>query len=150
MAKIRLTKRFEFEAAHSLTGYDGACRHIHGHSYVLDVTVTGVPEKDETNPKFGMVVDFGNLKQIINESIINRYDHCLMLRANSPAALEIRDEYGKVELFDFQPTCENILLHFVEILQNKLPETVTLHSLKLAETRSSYAEWYLSDQCSAF
>jgi 6-pyruvoyltetrahydropterin/6-carboxytetrahydropterin synthase len=146
MGKIRLTKRFDFEAAHSLAGYDGACKYIHGHSYTLYVTVTGVPSRDETNPKRGMVMDFGILKHIVKENITERFDHCLMLRKDSALAYEIKDEYQKVELFDFQPTCENILLYFVEILKSKLPETVSLHSLKLSETTSSFAEWYLSDQ----
>jgi 6-pyruvoyltetrahydropterin/6-carboxytetrahydropterin synthase len=146
MNKIRLTKRFDFEAAHSLAGYDGACKYIHGHSYTLYVTIIGIPLTDKTDPKRGMVMDFGILKQIVKENITDRFDHCLMLRNDSPLSHEIRNEYTKVELFDFQPTCENILLYFVEILRSKLPDTVFLHSLKLSETNSSYAEWYLSDQ----
>ncbi|MDR1583720.1 MAG: 6-carboxytetrahydropterin synthase [Prevotellaceae bacterium] len=146
MNTIRLTRRFDFEAAHSLTGYDGACKYIHGHSYVLYVSVTGIPSKDKSDPKQGMVMDFGILKQIVKENIIDRFDHCLMLRNDSPLSHEIKNEYKKVELFDFQPTCENILLYFVEILRSKLPCTVSLYGLKLSETNSSFAEWYLSDQ----
>jgi 6-pyruvoyltetrahydropterin/6-carboxytetrahydropterin synthase len=146
MDKIRLTKRFDFEAAHSLAGYDGTCKFIHGHSYILYVTVTGTPSRNEADPKRGMVMDFGILKGIVKECIIDRFDHCLMLRTDSPLSHEIKNEYHRVELFNFQPTCENILLCFVEILKNRLPETVSLHSLKLNETGSSFAEWYLSDQ----
>ncbi|MDR1886339.1 MAG: 6-carboxytetrahydropterin synthase [Prevotellaceae bacterium] len=146
MNKIRLTKRFDFEAAHSLAGYDGACKYIHGHSYTLYVTVTGTPSADKTDPKLGMVTDFGILKQIVKENITDRFDHCLMLRKDSALSHEIKNEYHKVELFDFQPTCENILLYFVEILKNRLPDTVSLYSLKLGETNSSFAEWYSADQ----
>ncbi|MDR2425469.1 MAG: 6-carboxytetrahydropterin synthase [Prevotellaceae bacterium] len=143
--KIRLTKCFEFEAAHSLHGYDGACRYIHGHSYRLHVTVLGTPSNSETDPKLGMVMDFGILKQIVKEQIIDRFDHCLMLRKNSPISTEIKAQYQKVELFDFQPTCENILSFFVALLINSLPPTVSLHSIKLSETRSSFAEWFAED-----
>ena len=146
MNKIRLTKRFDFEAAHALTGYDGACKHIHGHSYVLHVTVAGVPSTDANDPKLGMVMDFGVLKRIVGENIIDRFDHCLLIRTDSPLALAAKREYERVELFDFQPTCENILLLFVEILRHRLPPPVLLHSMRLSETRSSYAEWYSSDQ----
>jgi 6-pyruvoyltetrahydropterin/6-carboxytetrahydropterin synthase len=146
MNKIRLTRRFDFEAAHSLAGYDGVCRHIHGHSYNLYVTVTGTPSTNVNDPKLGMVMDFGIIKQIVQENIIDRFDHCIMMRKNSPLSSEIKNEYYRVELFDFQPTCENILLYFVEILKNMLPGTVSLHSLKLSETGSSFAEWYRSDQ----
>jgi 6-pyruvoyltetrahydropterin/6-carboxytetrahydropterin synthase len=106
----------------------------------------GTPSTDKSDPKRGMVMDFGILKQIVRENIIERFDHCLMLRVDSPLSHEIQNEYKRVELFDFQPTCENILLYFVEILQSKLPGTVSLYSLKLSETNSSFAEWYLSDQ----
>ncbi|MDR0384993.1 MAG: 6-carboxytetrahydropterin synthase [Prevotellaceae bacterium] len=146
MNRIRITKRFDFEAAHSLTGYDGECKYIHGHSYILYVTVAGVPSTDRDSSGQGMVMDFSVLKQIIIKNIIDRFDHCLMLRKDSPLSQEIKREYRKVELFDFQPTCENILLYFVEILKNNLPDTVSLHSLKLSETDSSFAEWYMSDQ----
>ena len=63
---IRLTKEFSFEMAHALAGYDGPCREIHGHSYKLFVTVRGIPEQNPNSPKFGMVMDFGDLKRIVN------------------------------------------------------------------------------------
>ena len=81
MAVIRLTKEFSFEAAHALDGYDGPCREIHGHSYRLFVTVKGCPADDDTNPKCGMVMDFGVLKSIVNEEVVSRFDHALVLRA---------------------------------------------------------------------
>ena len=80
MAVIRLTKEFSFEAAHALDGYDGPCREIHGHSYRLFVTVAGRPVADPGNPKYGMVMDFGVLKRIVNEQIVSRFDHAFVLR----------------------------------------------------------------------
>ena len=82
MAVIRLTKEFSFEAAHALDGYDGPCREIHGHSYRLFVTVKGTPAEDASNPKCGMVLDFGVLKRIVSEEIVSRFDHALVLRAS--------------------------------------------------------------------
>ena len=72
MSVIRLTKEFSFEMAHSLSGYDGACREIHGHSYKLFVTVQGEPNADPNNPKYGMVMDFGELKRIVGRLIVDR------------------------------------------------------------------------------
>lgn len=80
MTKIRLTKEFSFEAAHLLEGYDGACREIHGHSYRLFVTVRGVPVCDGRNPKLGMVMDFGQLKRIVGEEVVQRLDHAFVMR----------------------------------------------------------------------
>ncbi|MGY8943334.1 MAG: 6-pyruvoyl trahydropterin synthase family protein, partial [Flavobacteriales bacterium] len=63
MSTIRITKKFNFETGHALYGYDGKCKNVHGHSYKLSVTVSGKPIADSTNVKFGMVIDFGDLKK---------------------------------------------------------------------------------------
>ena len=83
MAAIRLTKEFSFEMAHTLAGYDGPCREIHGHSYKLFVTVKGEPVADAAEPKYGMVMDFGELKRIVGRLIVDRYDHALVMRATA-------------------------------------------------------------------
>ncbi|HIR32642.1 MAG TPA: 6-pyruvoyl tetrahydropterin synthase family protein, partial [Candidatus Coprenecus merdigallinarum] len=80
MPTLRLTKEFRFEGAHALTGYDGKCRHIHGHSYILYVTVKGTPSNPDGTPKSGMLIDFTDLKQIVNDHIIDIFDHSLILR----------------------------------------------------------------------
>ncbi len=64
---IRITKEFRFEMAHALWNYDGLCRNLHGHSYILRVTVKGQPIADSNHPKFGMVMDFGDLKAIVKD-----------------------------------------------------------------------------------
>ncbi|MDR2564023.1 MAG: 6-carboxytetrahydropterin synthase [Prevotellaceae bacterium] len=143
MNKIRLTKRFTFEAAHALEGYDGLCRHIHGHSYILYVTVSGFPCTDENSPKLGMVMDFGDLKHTVEKHILSRFDHALILRENAPLSAELHANYGRIVYTSVQPTCENLLLIFAENLKDKLPQGVKLHSLRLHETASSYAEYEL-------
>jgi len=146
MSIIRLTKEFHFELAHALEGYDGACRNIHGHSYILFVTVIGSPISSVSNPKLGMIMDFGDLKGIVNSTIISRFDHALLLNQSSSMLKTLRAEsFGKVESLPFQPTCENLLPYFAEIISARLPEGVKLHHLKLNETATSFAEWYATD-----
>ncbi len=148
MSVIRLTKEFSFEAAHMLEGYDGLCREIHGHSYRLFVTVKGEPVNDPTSPKLGMVMDFGILKHIVNEQIVDRLDHAFMMRRtenSEEVLLALGGSFSKVVLTDYQPTCENMLADFAERLLGALPEEVELCSLKLHETATSFAEWYASD-----
>lgn len=131
-----------------LEGYDGLCREIHGHSYKLFVTVKGEPESDSSSPKLGMVMDFGDLKRIVNEQIVGRLDHSFMMR-NTLAAEDILNHlsyrFAKIVLTDYQPTCENMLSDFAERLLGALPENIELCSLRLHETASSYAEWHASD-----
>lgn len=147
MAKIRLTKEFSFEAAHALGGYDGPCREIHGHSYRLFVTIKGEPSTDPTNPKQGMVMDFGVLKKIVHEEIISRFDHALVLRSTADKELLklLTAQFDNLIEVDYQPTCENMLDDFARRIIGRLPEGVTLHSLRLHETASSYAEWFAED-----
>ena len=75
MSFIRITKQFSFETGHALYGYDGKCKNVHGHSYKLSVTVIGKPIADKNNVKYGMVIDFSDLKQIVKEDIVNVFDH---------------------------------------------------------------------------
>lgn len=147
MAIIRLTKEFSFEAAHALGGYDGPCREIHGHSYRLFVTIKGEPSTDPMNPKQGMVMDFGVLKKIVHEEIISRFDHALVLRSTADKELLklLTAQFDNLIEVDYQPTCENMLDDFSRRITSRLPEGVTLHSLRLHETASSYAEWFAED-----
>lgn len=147
MQKIRLTKNFEFESAHALHGYDGPCRAIHGHSYKLSVTVIGTPINDEENAKNGMVMDFKLIKQLVKKMIIDPLDHALILYDKDPVSDHwptLSDQ--KLVKTSYNPTCENMLIDFAQKLTDGLPESVSLHSLKLYETSSSFAEWYASDQ----
>ncbi len=142
---IRLTKEFSFESAHALEGYDGACREIHGHSYRLFVTVKGDPIADLQSAKCGMVIDFGDLKRVVGEQIISRLDHSFVMRrspASEALAQSMSAQFKNVILVDYQPTCENMLVDFAARIAPRLPAGVVLHSLKLHETATSYAEWY--------
>ncbi|MDR1671188.1 MAG: 6-carboxytetrahydropterin synthase [Alistipes sp.] len=141
---ILITKEFSFEMAHALEDHDGACSRIHGHSYRLWVTVGGTPLADSASPKQGMVVDFGDLKRIVGEAIISRFDHAFVVRrtaANSALVDAMAAHYQGVHIVDWQPTSENLVAHFVELLTPRMPAGVTLHTLKLSETATSFAEY---------
>lgn len=148
MNKVRLSKDFRFEAAHSLLNYDGLCKHIHGHSYILRVTVIAEPSQDENSPKLGMVMDFGDLKKIVKKLIVDRLDHAYMINKNTPKEYLTTGNqlFNRLELLDYQPTCENMVIDFAKKIKAELPQGIKLHSLKLNETANSFAEWYADDQ----
>lgn len=136
--------------AHALEGYDGACSQIHGHSYRLFVTVIGNPVCNESDPKNGMVMDFGVLKKIVRHTIIDRYDHTMVVRkteANAIVTDALKCHYQRIEIVDYQPTCENMISQFAHDIASQLPMGVELFSLKMHETATSYAEWFASDNC---
>jgi len=119
---LTVTKIFKFEAAHWLPFYDGACHNLHGHSYKLEVTVTGEVKENVKNPQCGMIIDFSVLKSIVEEKIIRRFDH------------------SNLNEFFSNPTAENMVEYFAESINMALPTNIVLVSIKLWETDSSYAE----------
>lgn len=110
-----ITKQFKFDAAHNLVDYKGKCEHLHGHTYKLEVTLHGEPALQ------GMIIDFGDLKAIVNELVIDKLDH----------------HY----LNDIVPqsTAENIIFWIWEQLSEPLSgEHYRLYEIKLWETETSY------------
>ncbi|MFB9121219.1 6-carboxytetrahydropterin synthase QueD [Bergeyella porcorum] len=145
---IRITKIFTFETAHVLYNYDGKCKNMHGHSYKLFVTVKGTPINDVEHPKNGMVVDFGDIKKIVKEEIVDVWDHAVLINAVSPhkALGEDLEQKGhKVIYCNFQPTCENMLYEIARKIQSQLTGGVQLAYLKLHETENSYGEWFAEE-----
>ncbi|MCD4734734.1 MAG: 6-carboxytetrahydropterin synthase [Bacteroidales bacterium] len=144
---IRVTKEFTFEMAHALLGYDGACRFIHGHSYGLSVTVKGHPVDVNNHPKNGMVIDFGILKSIVKQEVVDKFDHALVLNKNTPEDLipKAGEMFDKMIMADYQPTSENMVTDFAKRIISKLPDGIKLVCIRLQETATSYAEWLAED-----
>ena len=148
MSTIRITKQFSFETGHALYGYDGKCRNVHGHSYKLYVTVIGQPISDTTHVKLGMVIDFSDLKVIVKNKIVDIFDHATVFNKNTPhveLAKELADRGHDVLLVDYQPTSEMMIIDFANVIKQELPSHIKLHSLKLQETDSCYAQWFASE-----
>ena len=145
MNSIRITKQFDFEAAHALEGYYGKCKDIHGHSYHLRVTVLGNVSLDSDLVEDGMVMDFTDLKKIVHGEVIDLFDHKLILKVDSRFK-GIEEHNERVLYVPYQPTCENMLVDIVNKIKDKMPEGVILHNAFLRETPRSYAEWFASDQ----
>ena len=146
--KIRVTKQFTFDMAHALYGHDGACANIHGHTYHLSVTILGSPMQQADNPKNGMVIDFTDLKAIVNKQVIARFDHALVLNGNSPHkdVTGLHQQFNKILLLPFHPSCENMLIEIKNTLLSFFnTPNQQLILLRLDETPSSYAEWHLQD-----
>ena len=112
---VRITKEFKFETGHALFGHDGLCKNIHGHSYKLSVSLIGKPISEPNNVKFGMVIDFSDLKKIINEIIVKPFDHATVLNVKSPhkELADYMEKIGqKVKRVNYQPTSEMMIIDF--------------------------------------
>jgi 6-pyruvoyltetrahydropterin/6-carboxytetrahydropterin synthase len=119
---ISVTKKFKFDAAHSLPNYDGKCKNLHGHGFQLEIEVSAIPS---VTYKSGMVIDFSLLKKIVDTLIISILDHSY-LNDTIP-----------------NPTAENIVYWIVNQLYYIEPfsKEAILTKVRLYETEDSYAEW---------
>lgn len=138
---IQVTKIFRFEMAHAIDGYQGLCKNIHGHTYILHVTISRKNNDDQPIASPGFVYDFKELKRLVKQNIINQLDHSLVL---SRAYIDKNPAFSNAEniqIWEAEPSAENILLHIKGSIEKLFPEDIVLQNLKLYETSDSYAEW---------
>lgn len=138
---IQLTKIFQFETAHAIHGYTGACKNIHGHSYELHVTVAARNPGQGYIPAPGFIIDFAEIKKLVTTAIIHQFDHKLVLSEDFIGAHPAVIAEENLVIWKPEPTAENLLLFIQQTLSTLVPENVQLIRLKLYETKNSYAEW---------
>ena len=144
---IRVTKKFTFDMAHALEGHDGPCKHIHGHTYQLSVTLLGKVIQQRGNPKNGMVIDFTDFKRLVETQVVRVFDHALVLAKESHYVQQLSgaETNQNLLLTDYQPSCENLVLDMKNRIESHLTASISLVSIRLDETPTSYAEWFRSD-----
>lgn len=116
---ITVTKDFTFDAAHYLEDYVGPCANMHGHTYRGSVTI-----KPERNNAEDMVIDFKDLKEIIQQTVVNKFDHKVIN-----------------EVVEYNPTAENMVADIAHTLIPRIPVALCLIEVKLWETSDSHATW---------
>ncbi len=140
--RMQIVREFSFDAAHFLTKYHGKCEHLHGHTYFLWVTIEGEIQEN------GMVLDFGFIKTIVKERVLDKYDHrCLNDFFENPTAelvakaiwddLVDLPELLKKELED--PNMPEEIRHWIkgQATEKQVNPLVKLVEIKLAETPTS-------------
>lgn len=150
MLNTSIVKEFTWDMAHILAGHMGNCRNLHGHTYKLQVEVTnglGKKVKLENQSEIGMVMDFSNLKKVINEVIIEPLDHSFIYWKNSIDVLEhdiaklLKKHNRKVVEVEYRPTVEEMAQSFMKDLnQEFIKYNIKVVSVKLWETPTSFAK----------
>jgi 6-pyruvoyltetrahydropterin/6-carboxytetrahydropterin synthase len=142
---MKITRRFEFDAGHRVLNHKSKCRNLHGHRYVLEVTVEGTIIEEEGHSSQGMVLDFGDLKEIIREGFIQYMDHAFIVWDEDYSLLDfLRKEKQKHLCVGFVPTAENLALyakkHLGELLGKATGGRITVSRVRLYETPNNWAD----------
>ena len=143
---INISRAFEWDMGHRVTNHASLCKNPHGHHYRMLVSVTGVIDEREGTTTQGMVVDFGTLKQLIDEAIVDMYDHSFVYWSKDDVMRRFADENPDFRMYglSFVPTAERLVEFFAEeikrVLQKKLP-ALRLSGVELFETPKSSATW---------
>jgi 6-pyruvoyltetrahydropterin/6-carboxytetrahydropterin synthase len=139
-----VTKEYTFDCAHQLVGYDGLCSNVHGHTYKLQVTVTGDIITDTNSPKEGMIVDFNELKEIVKVAVLNDFDHAFIACGDEPILQALINSGCRVTKLNIKTTCENMVKIIAERIQNEINKTnklIRVKQIKLWETPTSFATY---------
>ncbi len=137
---ISITKIFRFETAHAIHEYEGLCRNIHGHSYELHVTVSSDLTTEFISGN-GFVIDFKILKSLVKKSVLDYFDHKIILSEAYINHHPNLKELENLELWNVEPSAENIVLFIYKKLTENFPVNLKVKKIRLYETADSYAEW---------
>ena len=143
---IDITRRLEFDAGHRIPNHGGQCRHMHGHRYVIEVTLRGTVVEHQGYSDDGMVLDFGDIKKITSELIVNQWDHAFLVAKEDASLVSFLASIPnhKTVILEHVPTVENLAKTAFAILQPIFKQAfggrLELSALRLYETPNCWAD----------
>lgn len=140
---VTVCKTFSFDSSHQLIGHFGKCANVHGHTYKLEVKLKGpVITHEEDVSSEGFVIDFYDLKKVVSELIVDKFDHAFLAAGNEPILPVLKETGVKVVELGFRSTVENMSLFVCHSLREAgLP----VYSVRMWETPTGWAEVLASD-----
>ncbi|AKG34963.1 6-carboxytetrahydropterin synthase QueD [Paenibacillus durus] len=142
LGEVTVCKIFSFDAAHQLVGHKGKCANVHGHTYKLEVVLKGKPVAEEGRSDEGFVTDFGDIKALVKEHVVDKLDHAFLAKGDEPVLESLKVSGSKTAELSFRTTAENLASYIAYTLKmSGLP----VHSIKLWETPTAWAEVLAAD-----
>jgi 6-pyruvoyltetrahydropterin/6-carboxytetrahydropterin synthase len=141
-----VTRRLEFDAGHRIPEHGSQCRHLHGHRYALEVTLSGEIIRKEGNPANGMVMDFSEIKNLARRHLVDRWDHAFLVYEHDVPVVEFLASLPehKTVILDCVPTAENLAEKAFRILDAVYRDTygnhLRLDRVRLYETPNCWAD----------
>lgn len=143
---VSITRRLEFDAGHRIPNHDGQCKHLHGHRYAIEVTLTGEIADHPGKADDGMVLDFGDIKRLTNQHVVELWDHAFLVAKEDKVLVSFLNSLPnhKTVIMEHVPTVENLANTAFAILQPIFQKTfgghLVLTTLRLYETPNCWAD----------
>ncbi len=143
---MRITRRLELDAGHRIPDHASQCRHLHGHRYAIEVTLSGEIIKADGLPVNGMVMDFADVKRIANEFVVERWDHAFLVYRGDTTVMTLLEAIPghKTVVLDVVPTAENLAAEAFRILDSAYHDVYANHlrleRVRLYETPNCWAD----------
>ena len=143
---MQITRRLEFDAGHRIPNHNSQCKHLHGHRYALEITLSGDIITQEGVSEQGMVMDFSDVKRIATEQVVGVWDHAFLVYRGDTLVFEFLQTMPghKTVVLDVVPTAENLALVAFNLLDHAYRDTynnrLTLERVRLYETPNNWAD----------
>ena len=143
---ITITRKLEFDAGHRIPDHKSQCRNLHGHRYVLEITLQGEVIEQEGNSDNGMIMDFSDVKAIARQHLVDVWDHAFLVYAKDVTVRDFLNSLPshKTVVIDRIPTVENLARTAFDILKAAFIDCygtgLKLQKLVLHETPNCWAE----------
>jgi 6-pyruvoyltetrahydropterin/6-carboxytetrahydropterin synthase len=141
-----ITTRLEFDAGHRIPNHKSNCKNLHGHRYAIEVTVTGPIHEDSESSDFGMVIDFSDVKQIIKDLVVERWDHAFIVYKDDKEIVNFLNTLPnhKTVMFPVVPTAEHMASEAYQILSaefnKRFNHQLKIKQIRIYETPNSWAD----------
>lgn len=141
-----ITRRLEFDAGHRIPNHNSQCRHLHGHRYAIEITLSGDIINAEGRSEQGMVMDFSDVKRIAQQQLVDHWDHAFLVYRGDKKVCEFLSGMPdhKTVVMDVVPTAENLAELAFGILNPAYQDTygnhLRLERIRIFETPNNWAD----------
>jgi 6-pyruvoyltetrahydropterin/6-carboxytetrahydropterin synthase len=141
-----ITRRLEFDAGHRIPNHNSQCRHLHGHRYAIEITLSGDIICTEGISEQGMVMDFSDVKRIAKEKLVDAWDHAFLVYRGDSAVCDFLASLPdhKTVILDVVPTAEHLAQVAFGILDGAYRDVygnnLRLERVRLYETPNNWAD----------
>ena len=144
---MHITRRLEFDAGHRIPNHTSQCKHLHGHRYAIEITLSGEVITQEGVSEQGMVMDFSDVKRIAKQYVADAWDHAFLVYRGDRVVRDFLDTLPnhKTVVLDVPPTAENLAMIAFKLLDSAYLDSygnhLKLERVRLYETPNNWADF---------